>query len=90
MVSALLNLSENTNRVLNTIKAKNGYRDKSQAVEYLVDMYIEEKDDPELKPEFIEELKRIEKEGKFIEVKESLAERYGLKNVQKKTRRKTR
>ena len=89
MVSALLNISENANRVLNTIKARNGYKDKSQAVEYLVDFYVEEKDEYELRPEFIEELKQAEK-GKFIEVKGSLAERYGLKNVQKKNRRKTR
>jgi len=32
----------------------------------------------ELRPEFIEELKRIEKEGKFIKVKD-FAKRYGLK-----------
>ena len=84
-----MNLSDNTNRVLNTIKAKNGYKDKSEAVEYLVDFYIEEKDDYELRPEFIEELKKAEK-GKFIEIKGSLAEHYGLKNVQRKNRRKTR
>ena len=89
MVSALLNLSENANRVLNTIKAKNSYKDKSEAVEYLVSMYIEEKKDPELRPEFVEELKKAEKE-KSIEVKGSLAERYGLKDVHKKTKRKTR
>jgi len=89
LVTALLNLSENANRALNTIKARNGYKDKSEAVEYLVDFYIEEKDEYELRPEFIEELKKAEKE-KSIEIKGSLAERYGLKNVHKESKRKPR
>jgi len=88
-VTALLNLSENTNRALSILKAKYQLRDKSQAVEYLVNKYIEDSRDPELKPEFLEELKRAEKE-KSIEIKGSLAEHFGLKNVQKKTKGKTR
>lgn len=88
-MTALLNISENANRVLNTIKVKYQLKDKSQVVEHLVNKYIEDSDDRELRPEFIEELKRASKE-KCILVETSLAERYGLKNVQKRNKRKTR
>lgn len=66
MVQALINLSENANRVLNVVKAKYNFKDKSQAIEFLVDIYIEEQDEPDLRPEFIEKLKKLEKEGEFI------------------------
>lgn len=88
-MTALLNISENTNRVLNTIKVKYQLKDKSQAVECLVSKYIEDSEDPELRPEFIAELRKAEKE-KSILVTTSLAERYGLKNVPKKDKRKAR
>ena len=71
MVQALIEIDENTNRVLNVIKAKYGLRYKGQAVQYVVEQYIEEKDEPELKPEFIEEMKKIQKQ-KSIRVKDFL------------------
>ncbi len=87
-MTALLDISENTNRVLNTIKMKYQLKDKSQAVEHLVNRYIDDSEDPELRPEFIKELQKIAKEGKFIEIKTSLAEHYGRKDVQKANRKK--
>jgi len=86
LVTALLNLSENANRVLNTIKVKYQLKDKSQAVECLVDKYIDDSEDPELRPEFIKAVQKASK-GPFIRVDTTLAERYGLKNVQKKNRK---
>jgi hypothetical protein len=82
LVTALLNLSENANRVLNTIKVKYQLKDKSQAVECLVDKYIDDSDDRELRPEFIRDVLRASKE-KGILVETSLAERYGRKDVHK-------
>ena len=32
----------------------------------MVDFFIQNKKDPELKPEFIETIKKLEKQGKFI------------------------
>ena len=77
MVQALVEIDENTNRVLNVVKAQYDLKDKGKAIELVVRTYIKEKDEPELRPEFIEKIKRIEKQ-KSIRVK-SLAERYGLK-----------
>jgi hypothetical protein len=76
MVQALINLNENTNRVLNIIKAKYDLNDKGEAVEFVVNKYIEFENDPELRPEFLEKMKKIRKE-KSVKV-DDFAERYGL------------
>jgi len=64
-------------------------KDKSQAVEHLVDKYIEDSEDRELRPEFIQEVLKASK-GPFIRVDTTLAERYGHKNVQKRHTKETR
>ena len=76
MVQALIEIDENTNRVLNIVKAKYSLKDKSEAVEFIVKEYVEQEDEPELKPEFVEKIKAIEKQ-KSIRVKD-FAERYRL------------
>ena len=76
MVQALVELDENTNRVLNVVKAKYGLRDKAEAIQLVVGKYIEEQNEPELRPEFIEKMKQIEKQ-KSIRVKD-FAKRCGL------------
>ena len=65
MVQALVNLDENTNRVLNVVKAKYGLKDKGEAIQIIVERYIEEENEPELRPEYLEKLKKIRK-GKYI------------------------
>jgi len=62
MVQAVINLDENTDRVLNIIKGKFGFRNKSEAVNFVVEEYEEELLEPELRPEYVEKLKRIEKQ----------------------------
>jgi len=76
MVNALIKLDENVNRILNLIKAKYSFKDKSEAIAFVVNNYIDEEGEPELKPEFIEKMKRIKKQ-KSIRVN-NFAERYGL------------
>ncbi len=77
MVQALIKLKDNTNRVLNVVKAKYNLKDKGEAIDFVVNKYIEDEDEPELRPEFIEKLNKIRK-GKFIRV-DDFAKRYGLK-----------
>ena len=76
MVQALVEIDENTNRVLNIVKAKYGLKDKGEAIQIVVERYIEEENEPELRPEFIEKIKQIEKQ-KSVRVKD-FAKRYGL------------
>ena len=75
MVQALVELDENTNRVLNIIKAKFGLNDKSQAIKAVIEYYVENEGEPELRPEFIERIKKAEK-GKFVKVG-NFAKHYG-------------
>ncbi|MBI3033985.1 DUF2683 family protein [Candidatus Woesearchaeota archaeon] len=77
MVQALVELDENTNRVLNIVKAKFNLKDKGEAIKLVVSEYIEVEDEPELRPEFIEKMKRISRQ-KSIKV-DDFASRYGLK-----------
>ena len=76
MVNALIKLNENTNRVLNIVKAKYGFNDKGEAIEFVVEKYIETEEEPELRPEFIEKIKDIEKQ-KSIKIND-FSKRYGL------------
>ena len=76
MTQALIKLNENINRVLNIVKAKYDLKDKSEAIEFIIKKYIEYENEPELKPEFIEKIKKIKKE-KSIRV-DDFAKRYGL------------
>ena len=76
MVNALIKLDENTNRVLSIVKAKYGFKDKGEAVEFVVEKYIESEEDSELRPEFINKIREIEKQ-KSINV-DDFSKRYGL------------
>ncbi len=77
MVQSLVELSEDTNRVLNVVKAKHGLRTKSEAIELVTRAYAEELLEPELRPEYVERLQKIEKE-RSIPVR-SFAKRYGVR-----------
>ena len=79
MVQAIINIDDNTNRVLNIIKAKYGLKDKSAAINKMAEEYEDVILEPELKPEYIEKLRRIQKQ-EVIEVGtvENLRSRYGL------------
>ncbi|MBU4117088.1 MAG: DUF2683 family protein [Nanoarchaeota archaeon] len=77
MVNALIKIDENTNRVLNIVKAKFDLRDKGEAIELVVKKFIEFEDEPDLKPEFVKKITEIEKQ-KIIKVKD-FSKRYNLK-----------
>jgi hypothetical protein len=62
MVKAMIKISEQANQILNIVKARNNLKDKSEAIEYIALSYGEEMLEPKLRPEFIEEMRRIKKE----------------------------
>ena len=65
MVQAFIDIDERTNRILNILKAKYGLKDKSQAIERMAEEYEENLLEPELKPEYVEKIRKIEPQGKF-------------------------
>jgi hypothetical protein len=65
MVQAIININEKANRILNILKAKYGLKDKSQAINLMAEHYEKELLEPELRPEYVEKIRKIEKHGKF-------------------------
>ncbi|NOR48849.1 MAG: DUF2683 domain-containing protein [Methanosarcinaceae archaeon] len=59
MVQAFINIDEHTNRILNIIKAKYGLTNKSSAIELMASQYEEEILEPELRPEYVDKVKKI-------------------------------
>jgi hypothetical protein len=78
MVKNVIDLGERENRVINVVKAKYGLKDKSQALSIIIKRYEECELEPQLRPEFVEEIEEARKKGKFVKVKD-FAEEYGLK-----------
>ena len=77
MVKAIVDISRRANRVINIIKAKYDLKDKSQAINKMAEEFEEFILEPELRPEYIQKLRRIEKE-KTIKIKDFEKE-FGLK-----------
>ena len=65
MVKAIIDINQRTNRLLNIIKAKYGLKDKSEAIDKMAEQYNQEILEPELRPEYVEKIKKLEKNGKF-------------------------
>lgn len=76
MVKAMVDIDEHANRVLNIVKAKYDLKDKSQAINVMAIRFEEEILEPEMRPEFVEKLKKISK-GKTRKVK-NFAKEFGL------------
>lgn len=69
MPKSVIELSDHATRVVNVVKAKEGLKDKSEALERIVEEFEEHVLDPNLRPEFVEDLQRIRK-GRFKKVSE--------------------
>lgn len=77
MVSAIINITEHANRVLNIVKARYGLKDKSEAINLVAQVYEEDELEPELSPKYVKKLKRILKSEKRIKIKDFTKE-FGL------------
>ena len=62
MAQNIFDVGENENRVLGIVKAKYGLHNKNQALKLVLRTYGEEILEPELRPEFVEKLKKIKKQ----------------------------
>ena len=65
MVQAIINIEDQTNRVLNIVKAKFGLKDKSEAIDTMAKQYQDSILEPELRPEYIEKARNIMKNKKI-------------------------
>lgn len=62
MVQAIISINEHANRIINIVKAKYDLKDKSQAIELITEQYEEEILEPNLRPEYVEKLRKIMKQ----------------------------
>ena len=69
LVKSIIDLNERESRIVNVVKAKYGLKDKSQALSLILKRYEECELEPQLRPEFIEEIQQAQKHGKFVKVK---------------------
>lgn len=67
MPKAVIKLSEHANRVVNVVKAKEGLKGKSEAIERIVEEYEQHVLDPNLRPAFVENVQRVRK-GPFRKI----------------------
>ena len=65
MVQSIINMEEKEDRILNIVKAQHGFKNKSQALAFILKVYGESFLEPELRPEYLEKLEKIKK-GKYI------------------------
>jgi len=65
MVQAIVSLGEYEDRILTIVKGKYGFKNKSDAMNFVIDKFEQELLGPELRPEYLEKLTKIRK-GKYI------------------------
>lgn len=62
MVQAMIEIPKAVNQILNIVKAKYNLKTKSEAISRIVAEYGVELLKPDLKPEYLEKLKKLESE----------------------------
>ena len=81
MVQSIVNLGERENRILTIVKGKYGFKNKSQAMNFVIDKFEEDFLEPALKPEYIEKIKNIVKKGKCSKYKNIAVLRKEIENA---------
>jgi hypothetical protein len=64
MVQAIVNLGEHEDRLLTIVRGKFGLKNKSETVNFIINQYGDELLEPQLRPEYKEELLKIDS-GRF-------------------------
>ena len=67
MVQNIIDIGEREDRVLNIVKAKFGLKNKSEAIAIIAQTYEESFLEPELRPEYLEKLRKIRK-GRYFKL----------------------
>ncbi len=68
MVKAVIEITDYSNRVLTLVKEKNGFKNTSQTIEYIIEKYESVFLKQELHPEYKEKLQHIRK-GSYTQYK---------------------
>lgn len=75
----MIDIKKRTNQVLNIVKAQNGFNNKSDAIDFVVQVYENDYMEPELKPEYVKKLMKIKKQkGIKVGSIKDFKKRYGI------------
>jgi hypothetical protein len=69
MVQAFIEIPQEVNHILNIVKARYNLKTKSEAIAKIVIECGESILEPDIRPDYKEKLKNIEKKGKFLKFK---------------------
>ncbi len=81
MVQSIINLGEREDRILTIVKGKYGLKNKSDAVNLVIELFEQELLEPELKPVYVKKIQGIKKKGKFKSYRSISALKKDLKNA---------
>ncbi|MBU2615590.1 MAG: DUF2683 family protein [Nanoarchaeota archaeon] len=62
MAQNIFNLGEQEEKILGIVKAQHGLKNKNQAMGFILKIYGESFLEPEIRPEYLKKLQRIDKE----------------------------
>ncbi len=62
MAQNIFEIGEKENRVLGIVKAKYGLKNKNQALNLIIESFEQELLEPEVRPEYLEKLRKIDNE----------------------------
>ena len=80
MVKAIIDITDDANRILNVVKASYGLKDKSQAIDRMAKEYEELVFEPKIKASYLAKLDKISKERKIhVGSIEDFDKRYHIK-----------
>ena len=65
MTQAIISLGNTQDRLLNIIKGKYGFKNKSDTVNFVIEKFGEELLEPELRPAYVQKIKILEQKGKL-------------------------
>lgn len=77
MVTAIIEITDHANRVLNIVKAMHWLKDKSEAINVMAQVYQEDVLEPELGKAYVKKLSAILKSEKRVKIK-NFAKEFGL------------
>ena len=92
MVQAMIEIPEKANQILNIVKARYNLKTKSEAITKIVIECGANIIEPELRPGFLEKLRKIEEEGygetfhSIEQLREKIEKRQNVKAIQNKQR----
>ena len=67
MVKAIVDITMESNTVLNVLKAKHGFVNKSETIDFVVKAFEEQLMEPDLKPSYIDKADKIMR-GQYVKV----------------------